>query len=519
VVLAATFAVLWALYGVPLQDRNFDPSFYYAHIASPVIDGDLDFADDGQPPYLLGRTSTGLTTSIWSAGPAVLWAPFFLLAHALASAAQVAGAPVTADGESPLYLMLVGLGAAFWGWVGILCCYAIGRRIAAPGPALLAALTVWLASPLFQFMFRTSLYAHATTVALVSAGVLAWLLLDQARDSGWMWLLLGLLLGLAAAQRWQNALFALLVPFALPRSEVGRRDVALIARCVFLAAAGALVGFSPQMAVWWRLYGVPLAFPQGAGFLTWDQPAVWPLLFGSNRGLFVWQPAALIGTAGLLLYARHAPRSAVALLLVAALQTYLNSVVRDWWGGGGFGPRRFDWLTPALALGLAALSQAAWRLPFGRIVTVALAAALVLHQLGLAQAHYFRVMPSGAPFPIAAYDGGEELPLLTWDVTREMLQRPAFLTEARPTLWNDAPPLLHGMLRFARGAPVDEQLVASLLAGLLALALAAATVRLALALATRWATAQAREGLVRAASLVLSAVSLGAAAFYLAVGS
>lgn len=71
-ILATVFVALWVLYGVPLQDRNFDPSFYYAHIASPVIDGDLDFADDGQPDFLLGRSPTGLTTSIWSAGPAVL---------------------------------------------------------------------------------------------------------------------------------------------------------------------------------------------------------------------------------------------------------------------------------------------------------------------------------------------------------------------------------------------------------------------------------------------------------------
>lgn len=515
--LAAAFVALWAMYGVPLQDRNFDPSFYYAHIASPVIDGDLDFADDGQPDYLLGRTPTGLTTSIWSAGPAVLWAPFFLLAHALTLSARAAGATVAADGVAPLYLMLVGLGSAFWGWLGVVCCYAIGRQVARPGPALLAALTVWLASPLFQFMFRTSLYAHATTVALLSAAVLVWLLIDPARGSPWAWLLLGLLLGLAAAQRWQNVLFALLAPLALLRPGPHRRERALLARYAGLAALGALVGFLPQMAVWWRLYGAPLAFPQGAGFLSWGRPAIGPLLAGSNRGLFVWQPAALVGAAGLLLYARREPWAALALLAVAALQTYLNSIVRDWWGGGGFGPRRFDWLAPMLALGTAAIAQAAWRSKVARVAALALAAALVLHQLALAQAHYLRIMPSGAPFPIEAYDAGEPLPGLTWQVVRETLQRPIFLIEMRPTLWSDALPLAHGLVRVARGAPPDEQLVASLIAGALALVLAVLTVRVVPPLAARWAAPDTRPRLARDASLVIAAVATGAAAVFLAV--
>ena len=45
-VLAFAFVCLWAAYGVPLQNLIYDPSFYYAHVRSPLIDHDLDFANE-----------------------------------------------------------------------------------------------------------------------------------------------------------------------------------------------------------------------------------------------------------------------------------------------------------------------------------------------------------------------------------------------------------------------------------------------------------------------------------------
>src|SRR6266542_6908701 len=97
--LGGVFLILWMLYGVPLQNLNWDPSFYYAHVRSPLIDGDLDFSNDGLPPSLVARhTRTGLAPSIWSAGPALVWAPFFLLAHAVTLAGRSIGLSLLPDG-------------------------------------------------------------------------------------------------------------------------------------------------------------------------------------------------------------------------------------------------------------------------------------------------------------------------------------------------------------------------------------------------------------------------------------
>src|SRR5205814_4472905 len=135
---------------------------------SPLIVGDVDFSKHGLPPSLVAHHSrTGLAPSIWSAGPALVWAPFFLLAHAATLAGRSTGLPLLPDGYGPFYLLFCALGSAFVGWLGIVWCYLIARRIAGVGPALLASAGVCLASPLFYYMYKNPMMAHAPTVASI----------------------------------------------------------------------------------------------------------------------------------------------------------------------------------------------------------------------------------------------------------------------------------------------------------------------------------------------------------------
>jgi hypothetical protein len=487
--LGLAFIALWIVYGVPLQNLAYDPSFYYAHIRSPVIDGDLDFANESIPQELVAtKTRTGLVPSLWSAGPGLAWSPFFLAAHLLTLSANSVGIPLPADGYSPLYLTLVALGSAFIGWLGVVCCYALARTVAEPMPSLIAALSAWIATPLFFFMFRIPLYAHAPTVALIAAAMLVWLHVLKNPYNLWRWFLLGLLIGLAALMRWQNALFAVLVPFALPLQD---RKASHFwpdnLRRIALAAIGALIGFSPQVAVWQRLYGQPFALPQGGDFFHWLSPAIFPILLGSNRGVFVWMPIALIGLLGLAAYTRGNPRAGGALFLVAALETYLNSVAGDWWGGGGFGPRRFDWLIPMLALGLATLLQRHWRQRVLRSALMVVCAASVFLHLALAQAYYYRILPNGQPFPIAEYDHGLPLPAGFFsEVVVGTIMHPGFLVQVSSSIWSKATPMLESVLRAARGAIFDAQFAASLLAALMAVVLIAGTIWLLDRILNRW---------------------------------
>jgi len=226
---------------------------------------------------------------------------------------------------------------------------------------------VWLASPLLAYMYVVPSMPHAIAFAATSVFAACWFPV-QARPHASAWLGWGLVGGLAALVRWQNAVW-----LVLPVYELLALRRPWTARAALAAAwlGGFVLAFSPQLAAWLRLYGTPLLIPQGSGFLLWDRPEMGAVLFSPLHGLFSWMPLAALGVAGLARLWRTRRDLAAPLILVFILYVYVNSIVLDWWSGGAFGPRRFIDAFPILILGLSSLFEAVWPHPFRRLLLVA----------------------------------------------------------------------------------------------------------------------------------------------------
>ena len=120
-------------------------------------------------------------------------------------------------------------------------------------------------------------------------------------------------------------------------------------------AAATVIGFSPQMLAWFAIYGRPLAVSPISPRVLWTDPHLIDVLWSSRNGLFALSPALYVAAAGLLVLARVNRRLGWASVAIASLMIYLNASVEDWWGGAGFGGRRFDSVIPLFVLGTAAL--------------------------------------------------------------------------------------------------------------------------------------------------------------------
>ena len=490
IVLAVLAFLVVGLFFVPLEWRIFDPSMYYAYIRSPLIDGDLDFANEAEPQEWwsthVQRTETGKFPNVWSVGPAFLWTPATLLAHGTVLLLQRWGFPFAADGYALPYMVLIGLTTALVAFVGLLATYSLSRQQAPRFPALLATILVWLATPLWFYSARFTMMAHGLSFAAVALFLLTWLRLRRTeKPSAWCWLGLGALAGLMLLQRWQNAL-VLLVPLGtdLLERRLGRRRIAGYA----WMALGTVWLFSPQMAMWQVLYGRPLLVPQGSGFFNWTRPALAAILFSSNRGLFLWSPLFLLGVVGLVWLWRRDRPLALPIALVCLLELYLNSVTRDWWGGGAYGPRRFIEILPLLVPGMAGLLARWTRLPWARIALVLLALLLIWQQWAWMDMVFYvdygdgghplspelytlrydgkgpwsveayrQYLQQGIPLPptfyLYLYDEGLPLP---WSVLLEPLRRslhnPTALLQARPSRWSSQlPPLFVLAQRWKEG--------------------------------------------------------------------
>ena len=118
-----------------------------------------------------------------------------------------------------------------------------------------------------------------------------------------------------------------------------------------------------------------MTVPQGSAYVDWSAPFWRPVFFSTFRGIIPWMPLIPLTLIGLIATARRKPALVIPLLLVLLLETYVNSSTRDWFGGAGFGPRRYTSELVILILGYAGLL----RLFSGRLQKgVAVVAGIVL---------------------------------------------------------------------------------------------------------------------------------------------
>ncbi len=359
---------------------------HYVYLRSLAVDHDLDLANDyalvsprGESDARL--TPLGRTGNAHPVGPALAWAPFYLVGDALT---RLAGR--TPDGLGGFYDDAVALGGLFYGWLGLVVLYRTASREVSRGPAFLAVVGIGLGTFLYFYLAHAPTMAHATAFAAAALFVDLWLrpLPEGARRGA----LLGAACGLVALMRWADVLIALLWAISLlPRVREAARWRRLGAEILAFSAA-ALLAFSPQMLVWKALYGSWLTIPQGEGFIA-GAPAWAGVLFSPRHGLFSWSPLLYLGAAGLLAWARRAPLRLVGALVFFVALARVNAGVADWWGGAAFGARRFDGMLPLFGLGLAlALARlAAWAARQPWVMGAAVVAAFVSWNMLLAE-HY-----------------------------------------------------------------------------------------------------------------------------------
>jgi hypothetical protein len=351
--------------------RGADEIQYFSYLRSMVFDHDLEFGNEyehfyqGDPQGLDGfkktflerlEPRTGRHINFGPLGTALLWSPFYLLAHAGVLAARAFGASVAADGYSLPYVAAVSYASALYGFIGLLLVHDMLVRhagIAEPAATWTVA-ALWLATPVLYYLTLAPGFAHAASLFVVSLLVWLWL---RARESDALgdWLLVGAAGGLAALVREQEGLFlvAPAVDVAL-RALESRRLGAGAVRLAAMGGAAALV-FTPQLFAYHAINGGWGPSKLVARKMTFTSPHFAGVLFDPGHGLYLWTPLLLVATLGLAVAARRRPRVVALLALAFLLQVWINGSVESWSQAGAFGARRFVSTTPVFAWGLAAV--------------------------------------------------------------------------------------------------------------------------------------------------------------------
>jgi hypothetical protein len=347
---------------------------YYALLRSPVLDGDLDFANDfaglGANPVLSPR---GEITSRVAMGVSLFWAPHFLLAHLLALAGLAA-----ADGFGPLYQAAVTAASFVYAFAALLVIESLLRRRTSRAVALVVTLAIWLATPLHFYMTANPSMSHGVSVFAATAMVWLWLRVREGDDPR-QWALVGLAGGMAALVRPQDAVL-LVIPLL---DLVARRGARVRPSLPGLVVPPLLLGLA-QLALWFAMYGHGfMSVVREQNLVAGIEPHVLDFLFAARHGMLTWTPVYVLALAGWVAWAGRDWRLPLLFASAFALAVLVNSTTSDWWGSDSFGQRRMLALTPLFAFGLAELVDWLRRRPLAPI-----AAALALLALWNLQFEY-----------------------------------------------------------------------------------------------------------------------------------
>jgi len=396
----------YAFARAPLTQHNLDFAPDYAHANEGFREARLDASG---VPKAYFRTASGHLDNHFSVGPAMLWTPFLLVAHAGVLIARVFGAHVFADGFSLPYLLAMAFGTLVYGFVALLLSHRVACQFVAGRWALLATIAVWWASSLPVYMYFNPSWSHAHSAFTVALFFWYWLRTRGERKVA-QWLVLALIAGLMMNVYYPNALvLILLIPEALAdyrkalqQSNQASQKVLSLVGFHLLFCAVVFASLLPTFATRYFIYGgffrtgyVPIS--QWA----WRSPWFLALLFSANHGLFSWTPLLLIATAGLFLFCRRFPTIGISVICVLLAFYYFMASYPDWAGISSYGNRFFVSLTVFFVLGLATVLDAiASRFRSRAAASAWLAAALslfILWNLGLIFQWGAHLIPARGP--------------------------------------------------------------------------------------------------------------------------
>ena len=211
--LLIALAFLLSLPAVTTRIYASDEIQYFSWLRSWAFDRDVNFENEYRYFYdtgaarnpdfhetFLERTNeAGRRINFAPIGTAILWAPFYAVGHVVALATGA-----RADGLSAPYIAAVSYGSACYGFLAVWLSARIAGRIV--GRGVLAAVVIWIGTPLVYYMYVTPPFSHACSAFAVALFITVWLRVrDSWSPAGAAWL--GLTGALMAMVREQDIFF------------------------------------------------------------------------------------------------------------------------------------------------------------------------------------------------------------------------------------------------------------------------------------------------------------------------
>ncbi|MBS1546066.1 MAG: hypothetical protein JST38_08505 [Bacteroidetes bacterium] len=359
----------------PRNVLNWDVFGYYLYLPATFIHHDLGLQDHAwldsvmvqyEPSatlYQLVDGPDGNRVIKYSAGMAVLYAPFFLIAN---GAAPVLGFP--ADGFSPPYQFILAFGCLLYAVLGLFVLRKVLLNYFNDNwTALLLLLIVFGTNYLQLTAWDGTLLTHTPLFLLYA--LLLWATIRWHKQPGLRAaLLIGASAGLITLVRPSEGVCLLIPLLWLPQGEHGWRRKWELLRThygqVVLSAAAFILAASPQLFYWHAVTGHWLFYSYvnpGEGF-DFLPPHTVNFLLSYRKGWLLYTPLMAFALIGIPLLWRHHRETFWAVLLFFLADLWMISAWSTWWyAGGSFSSRSLVPAYTVLAIPLGVCLQTAWQ--------------------------------------------------------------------------------------------------------------------------------------------------------------
>lgn len=338
---------------------SWDVSGYYHYLPAIFIYKDVRkqaYMEDINKQYLPSpaydqsfiHPESGNRVNKYAIGQAVLFSPFFFIAHVYASVTDA----FPADGYSRPYQVAIWIGGLIAAIIGLILLRSVLRNWFDDSITGWILLTLGLCTNFFEYAAISNGMNHNWLFALVSLLLFATHSFYQ-KPNFWRAGLVGLSMGLIVLTRPTEGIF-ILIPLLWNFSSIKERFNFLIAniRYFLFAAVIGISILSLQFIYWKYATGDWFVYSYQDQHFQWLKPRIYRGLLGVNIGWWAYTPIMLVAMFGWLgLYKRH--RSIfLPVFLTSVLAIYVTLAWPYFEQGGGLGQRNLIQMYPLMAFPL-----------------------------------------------------------------------------------------------------------------------------------------------------------------------
>ena len=363
-------AILWFFLGFsyypkwqkPLTEAtiSWDVSGYYHYLPAIFIYKDIlqqDWMNGINQQYLpstaydqaIGHHNSGNKVNKYAIGQAVLYSPFFLLAHGYTT---LTGA-YPADGYSRPYQVGIWLGSLLFSILGLflvrrILLYYFEDTTVTWTLVALAVGTHWM-----EYASITNGMNHTWLFTLLCALILSAIRFYKTAD--WISVVgIGFSLGLAVLTR-PTELIWVFIPLLWGVVSLKERFAYWMLHWKKVAMAAIISGLimSIQLMYWKYATGEWIVNTYSGQGFNWLHPKIWRGLMGVNIGWFLYAPLMLLAMFGWYRLYKQQKGVFIPAFITSMLAIYITLSWSHFEGGGGLGQRNLIQMYPLMAFPLA----------------------------------------------------------------------------------------------------------------------------------------------------------------------